>query len=171
MSEITTVTGFPKNEPISLDFFKPIGCQVNQPFYKASFMDDYGMYCAMNGIPAMLSTDGIRIVLVKDKKETPLMYAYIIEWDKEYTLMEIGRMQVYEVDKKKIEVEEVEYHRLPFICSRKGLFIAVRNNKDEEYVQELWFRDAKTEEETKLEFPGGNMKEGYEYLKEQGLLN
>ncbi len=171
MGKIQTVNGLPNSNQTLPDFFKPIGCRVGSPFYKSCFMQDYCMYCAMHGHHALLSTDGIETFLVKDKNGTPLMYAYIIvAGGSVYTLMEIGEMQVYEVSKNKILVEKVEYHRLPFADTEKGLAIMVRNDEHEHYVHELWLRDAETGKETRLDFSGGTLEEGYEFLQKEGLV-
>lgn len=171
MNEIATIKGLPKTDQVLPEFFKPIGCRVRHPFYKACFMDEYGMYCAItSGNAVQISVDSISTAIVKDKKGNPIMYAYVIGWEKEYVLMEIGEMQVYRVAKDKIDIEEVLYHRLPFAETEKGLAIMVRNDEKEGYVRELWLRDANTNEENKLDFPGGSLKEAYSFLQEQELV-
>lgn len=170
MSEIITIEGLPKIDQVLPKCFKPISLQVTQPYYKESFMVDYGMYCALKGSSSKLCTDAIRTVLVKDKMGNALMYAYDLNIGDEYILLEVGKPQVYKVSKDKIVVEDVEYHRLPFADTEKGLTIMVRNDKDERYAHELWLRDAETGKETRLDFSGGTMKKGYEFLQKEGLV-
>ena len=169
MNEIKTISGLPNDKKVLPSFFRPI-CQVRSPFYKSCFMDEYGRYCAMRGCSATLCTDAVRTVLVKNEKGEALMYAYAFEWPKDYALREIGEMQVYEVKKDQISLEDVIYHRLPFADSKKGMVIMVRDDKNEGYVEELWLRDAENKEETKLDFLGGSLKEGMEYLRKEKLI-
>jgi len=169
MSEITTMKGLPNIEQVLPDFFERICCLVKHPFNKASFKDECGWYCTVSGCTATLSTDDISTVIVKDKTGKPLMYAYVIECEEKYVLMEIGNMQAYQVDKDKIDIEKVAYHRLPFAHTEKGLVIMVRDDKDETHVHELWLRDLKTKEESKLDFSGGGIDDGLKFLQKQGL--
>lgn len=171
MNEIATINGLPKTDQILPEFFKPIPCQVRCPFYKVCFMDEYAMYYAITSRNASeISEDSIITAIVKDKKGNPLMYAYVIGWEKEYVLMEIGKMQVYSVAKDKINIEEVVYHRLPFAETEKGLVIMVRGDEYENFVPELWLRDRATNKEKKLDFPGGSLNESHLFLYEQGLV-
>ena len=160
---ISTIEGLPKNQQIPQGF-EPI-CRVDNPYYKNTFLEDFIItrYCIAH-CGVTLCTDQVRTVLIKDKNENPLMYAYIIEMKKKYILMEIGSSQVYEVSKDTINIEDVEYYRAPFAKSKKGLIISVRNNENEEYVQELWLRDATTKKEIKLDFPGGSVEKAFEYF-------
>lgn len=168
MSKTATIQELPKDDQVLPDFFEQIDLQIKASHLKENFFADYGLCSDIDDYFSRFSPNSVRTVIIKDNTENALMYAYILDLDGEYILMEIGKPQVYKVSHDKIIVEDVECHRMPFVKSRKGLVIAVRNNDYECYVTELWLRD-ETNAECKLDFPGGSWAEAREFLKRHGL--